>query len=88
MGDKYGGSWIEPGREKSSLIGAVPLSFVNLNLTPSLGSKPALMDFSDVVELFGMVSMSFTSNKYKSKTMSLRLKRHRARSIVVKPRPS
>ena len=56
-GEKYGGSWVDAGRLRSSQYpSAVPLSFINLNITPSLGSVPALLEFSQVFELFTMVS--------------------------------
>lgn len=54
IGEKYGGNWIEPGRLRSGQFSAVPISFVNLNLTPGLGSKPALLDFTQVSDLFSM----------------------------------
>lgn len=57
--DKYAGAWINTGREKSDSFAGKPISFLNLNLIPSLGKQPSLMSVKDVALLFSMVSKNF-----------------------------
>lgn len=55
--EKYGGAWIEHGRENSAFHEGKPISFLNLNLNPTVGKQPALMSMKDVLLLFSMVRM-------------------------------
>lgn len=54
-GDKYAGSWGESGRQRSGLLGVLPVSYIAMNLNPTVGKQPTLMSFHEVAELFSMV---------------------------------
>ena len=55
IGEKYGGSWVENGRDRSSLFNGLPLTYINMNLAPTVGKQPTLMSVKDVAELFSSV---------------------------------
>lgn len=55
IGEKYGGSWVESGRDKSCMFNGLPLAYINMNLTPTIGKQPTLMSVKHVAELFSSV---------------------------------
>lgn len=49
---KLVGAWVESGRERSELMGTKPIAYMNLNLTPPLGSRPTLLTTDEAATIF------------------------------------
>lgn len=50
--EKLSGTWMEAGREYSRLLDTTPISYLNLNLDPPLGSQPSFLSLDQLQTLF------------------------------------
>ena len=50
--EKLAGTWMEPGRERSGLMGTTPFSYLNLNLSPPLAGQECHVSPDQISSLF------------------------------------